>query len=157
MKIKNTFLASLLTKIGHEVKAELVIDDASGTTLTFPDISDISEIAEGVAIDAADGTYTIANGEDVMTVVVVAGVVTSVAIESPAAVAAAADEGELGAEVAAVLEAISDEVVALKAHNVKLVAELKDLKASLKHDTVEGVKPPAAADKKNVPSFKVIG
>ena len=88
MKIKNTFLASLLTKIGHEVKAELVIDDASGTTLTFPDISDISEIAEGVAIDAADGTYTIANGEDVMTVVVVAGVVTSVATETPAAVAA---------------------------------------------------------------------
>ena len=151
MKIKNTFLASLLTKIGHEVKAELVIDDASGTTLTFPDISDISEIAEGVAIDAADGTYTIANGEEVMTVVVVAGVVTSVAIETPAAVG-----GELDSEVAAVLEAISDEVVALKAHNVKLVAELKDLKASLKHDTGEGKKAPAAADKKNVPTFKVI-
>ena len=151
MKIKNTFLASLLTKIGHEVKAELVIDDASGTTLTFPDISDISEIAEGVAIDAADGTYTIANGEEVMTVVVVAGVVTSVAIETPEAVAA-----ELDSEVAAVLEAISDEVVALKAHNVKLVAELKDLKASLKHDTDEGKKVPAAADKKNVPTFKVI-
>ena len=153
MKIKNTFLASLLTKIGHEVKAELVIDDASGTTLTFPDISDISEIAEGVAIDAADGTYTIANGEEVMTVVVVAGVVTSVAIETPAAVAAV--EGELGAEVQEVLAAITDEVVALKAHNVKLVAELKDLKASLKHDTGEGKKP-AAADKKNVPTFKVI-
>ena len=157
MKIKNTFLASLLTKIGHEVKAELVIDDASGTTLTFPDISDISEIAEGVAIDAADGTYTIANGEEVMTVVVVAGVVTSVAIETPAAVAAV--EGELGAEVQEVQEvlaAITDEVVALKAHNVKLVAELKDLKASLKHDTDEGKKVPAAADKKNVPTFKVI-
>ena len=153
MRIKNTFLASLLTKIGHEVKAELVIDDASGTTLTFPDISDISEIAEGVAIDAADGTYTIANGEEVMTVVVVAGVVTSVATETPEAVAAVG--GELDTEVAAVLEAISDEVVALKAHNVKLVAELKDLKASLKHDTEEGKKP-AAADKKNVPTFKVI-
>ena len=155
MKIKNTFLASLLTKIGHEVKAELVIDDASGTTLTFPDISDISEIAEGVAIDAADGTYTIANGEDVMMLVaVVAGLVTSVATETPEVVAAVA--GELDTEVAAVLEAISDEVVALKAHNVKLVAELKDLKASLKHDTDEGKKVPAAADKKNVPTFKVI-
>ena len=151
MRIKNTFLASLLTKIGHEVKAELVIDDASGTTLTFPDISEISEIAEGVAIDAADGTYTIANGEEVMTVVVVAGVVTSVAIETPEAVAA-----ELGAEVQEVLAAITDEVVALKAHNVKLVAELKDLKASLKHDTGEGKKAPAAADKKNIPTFKVI-
>ena len=153
MKIKNTFLASLLTKIGHEVKAELVIDDASGTTLTFPDISDISEIAEGVAIDAADGTYTIANGDEVMTVVVVAGVVTSVAVETPEAVAAVG--GELDSEVAAVLEAISDEVVAVKASNLKLVAELKELKASLKHDTDEGKKP-AAADKKNVPTFKVI-
>ena len=155
MKIKNKFLASILTKIGHEVKAELVIDDASGTTLTFPDISEVSEIAEGVAIDAADGTYTIANGEDVITVVVMTGVVTSVAIETPAAVAAVG--GELDSEVAAVLEAISDEVVALKAHNVKLVAELKDLKASLKHDTDEGKKAPAAADKKIVPTFKVIG
>ena len=154
MRIKNTFLASLLTKIGHEVKAELVIDDASGTTLTFPDISDISEIAEGVAIDAADGTYTIANGEEVMTVVVVAGVVTAVATETPAPVAAVG--GELDSEVAAVLEAISDEVVALKAHNVKLVAELKDLKASLKHDTDEGKKAPAEENKKNVPTFKVI-
>ena len=153
MKIKNTFLASILTKIGHKVKAELVIDDASGTTLTFPDISDISEIAEGVAIDAADGTYTIANGEEVMTVVVVAGVVTSVAVETPEAVAAVG--GELDSEVAAVLEAISDEVVAVKASNLKLVAELKELKASLKHDTDEGKKP-AAADKKNVPTFKVI-
>ena len=153
MRIKNTFLASLLTKIGHEVKAELVIDDASGTTLTFPDISDISEIAEGVAIDAADGTYTIANGEEVMTVVVVSGVVDSVSDGSGTIEEVAA---ELGAEVQEVLAAITDEVVALKAHNVKLVAELKDLKASLKHDTDEGKKVPAAADKKNVPTFKVI-
>ena len=154
MKIKNTFLASLLTKIGHEVKAELVIDDASGTTLTFPDISDISEIAEGVAIDAPDGTYTIANGEASMIVVVVSGVVDSVSDGTDTIEGVAA---ELGAEVQEVLAAITDEVVALKAHNVKLVAELKDLKASLKHDTDEGKKAPAAADKKNVPTFKVIG
>ena len=153
MKIKNTFLASLLTKIGHEVKAELVIDDASGTALTFPDISDISEIAEGVAIDAPDGTYTIANGEASMIVVVVSGVVDSVSDGTDTIEGVAA---ELGAEVQEVLAAITDEVVALKAHNVKLVAELKDLKASLKHDTDEGKKAPAAADKKNVPTFKVI-
>lgn len=154
MKIKNTFLASLLTKIGHEVKAELVIDDASGSTLTFPDISDISEIAEGVAIDAADGTYTIANGDDVITVVVMSGTVSSVSTETPEPVAAV--PGELDAEVAAVLTAITDEVIALKAQNAKYVTEMKDLKASLKHDTAEG-KPAAAADKKNVPQFKVIG
>ena len=153
MKIKNTFLASLLTKIGHEVKAELVVDDANGTSLTFPDISDISEIAQGVAIDAPDGTYTIANGDASMIVVVMGGVVESVSDGSTTVEEVAA---ELGVEVQEVLAAITDEVVALKANNVKLVAELKDLKASLKHDTVEGVKAPAA-DKKNVPSFKVIG
>lgn len=151
MKIKNTFLASLLTKIGHEVKAELIIDDANGTSLTFPDISDISEIAEGVAVSAPDGTYTIANGDAALIVVVMGGVVTSVTDETPAPIA---EEGELDAEVAAVLTAVTDEVVALKAANVKLVAELRDLKTSLKHDTQEGNPAPAAGKAK--PTFKLI-
>ena len=153
MKIKNVFLASLLSKMGVEAKAELVIDDSNGVTLTFPDISDIAEIAEGVAIDAPDGTYVIANGEESMTIVVLGGVVASVTMEAPASAEAVATE--LGAETQAVLEAITEQVVALKASNVKLVAELKDLKTSLKHD----VEPPAAAasTKKNVPTFKVVG
>ena len=152
-KVKHEFLASLLTKMGLKATAELVVDDANGTSLTFPDISDLSEIAQGVAIDAPDGTYTIANGEASMIVVVVSGAVDSVSDGSDTIEEVAA---ELGAEVQEVLAAITDEVVALKAHNVKLVAELKDLKASLKHDTGEGKKAPAAADKKNVPTFKVI-
>ena len=152
-KIKNKFLASLLTKMGVEVKAELVLDDSNGVTLTFPDISDIAEIAEGVAIDAPDGTYVIANGEESMTIVVLGGVVASVTMEAPASAEAVATE--LGAETQAVLEAITEQVVALKASNVKLVAELKDLKASLKHD-VE-VPAAAASANKNVPTFKVVG
>ena len=153
MKIKNVFLASLLSKMGVEAKAELVIDDSNGVNLTFPDISDFAEIAEGVAIDAPDGTYVIANGEESMTIVVLGGVVASVTMEAPAAAEAVATE--LEAETQAVLEAITEQVVALKASNVKLVAELKDLKTSLKHD----VEPPAAAAsaKKNVPTFKVVG
>ena len=152
-KIKNKFLASLLTKMGVEVKAELVIDDSNGVTLTFPDISDIAEIAEGVAIDAPDGTYVIANGEESMTIVVLGGVVASVTMEAPAAAEAVATE--LEAATQAVLEAITEQVVALKASNVKLVAELKDLKTSLKHD-VE-VPAVAASANKNVPTFKVVG
>ena len=152
-KIKNKFLASLLTKMGVEVKAELVLDDSNGVTLTFPDISDIAEIAEGVAIDAPDGTYVIANGEESMTIVVLGGVVASVTMEAPAAAEAVATE--LEAETQAVLEAITEQVVALKASNVKLVAELKDLKTSLKHD-VE-VPAAAASANKNVPTFKVVG
>ena len=153
MKIKNVFLASLLSKMGVEAKAELVIDDSNGVTLTFPDISDIAEIAEGVAIDAPDGTYVIANGEESMTIVVLGGVVASVTMEAPAAAEAVATE--LEAETQAVLEAITEQVVALKASNVKLVAELKDLKTSLKHD-VE-VPAAAASANKNVPTFKVVG
>lgn len=154
MKIKNVFLASLLSKMGVEAKAELVIDDSNGVTLTFPDISDIAEIAEGVAIDAPDGTYVIANGEESMTIVVLGGVVASVTMEAP--VAAEAVATELEAETQAVLEAITEQVVALKAANVKLVAELKDLKTSLKHD-VEVVPAAAASANKNVPTFKVVG
>ena len=153
MKIKNVFLASLLSKMGVEAKAELVLDDSNGVTLTFPDISDIAEIAEGVAIDAPDGTYVIANGEESMTIVVLGGVVASVTMEAPTSAEAVATE--LEAETQAVLEAITEQVVALKASNVKLVAELKDLKASLKHD-VE-VPAAAASANKNVPTFKVVG
>lgn len=153
MKIKNVFLASLLSKMGVEAKAELVIDDSNGVTLTFPDISDIAEIAEGVAVDAPDGTFVIANGEDVWTLVVLAGAIVSATMEMPAAAEAVATEVE--AETQAVLEAITEQVVALKASNVKLVAEMADLKKSLKHD----VETPAAAASANtkVPTFKMIG
>ena len=154
MKIKNKFLASILALHGFEVKAELIIDDVNGVAITFPDISDISEIAQGVAVSAPDGTYTVANGADVIMMVVLAGVVDSVTVETPAAVAVV--DGELDAEVAAVLGALSDEVIALKKSNAAVVAELKSLKLALKHDTAEGV-PAAAADKTKQPSFKVIG
>ena len=153
MKIKNVFLASLLSKMGVEAKAELVLDDSNGVTLTFPDISDIAEITEGVAIDAPDGTYVIANGEESMTIVVLGGVVASVTMEAPAAADAVATE--LEAETQAVLEAITEQVVALKSNYASVVAELKDLKISLKHD-VE-VPAAAASANKNVPTFKVVG
>lgn len=153
MKIKNVFLASLLSKMGVEAKAELVIDDSNGVTLTFPDISDIAEIAEGVAVDAPDGTYVIANGEDVWTLVVLAGAVVSATMEAPAEAEAVATELEVDTQAA--LTAIVEEVVALKGNYASVVAELKDLKASLKHD-VE--KPAAAASaNKKVPTFKVVG
>jgi len=139
--------------MGVEAKAELVIDDSNGVTLTFPDISDIAEIAEGVAIDAPDDTYVIANGEDVWTIVVLNKAVLSVTKEAPVVAEAVATEVE--AETQAVLEAITEQVVALKASNVKLVAEMADLKKSLKHD----VETPAAAASANtkVPTFKMIG
>ena len=151
MKIKNKFLASLLASLGQEVKAELVIDDSNGTSLTFPDISDIAEIAEGVAIDAPDGTYVIANDTETITIVVVGGVVTSHTTE--AVVAATEPATELGAEVEAVLEAVVAELTTFKAKFVALEADHKALKVSLKHE-VE--KPGAAAAQQSATKYKIL-
>lgn len=137
--------------MGHEVKAELVIDDSNGTSLTFPDISDIAEIAEGVAIDAPDGTYVIANGEETITIVVASGAVTSFSTE--AIVAATGPATELGAEVEAVLEAVVEAHKELKAKFVALEADHKALKVSLKH---EEEKPGAAAAQQSAGKYKII-
>jgi len=153
MKIKNVFLASLLSKMGVDAKAELVIDDSNGVTLTFPDISDHAEIIEGVAIDAPDGTYVIAHNDGTMTLVVLGGLVLTASMDAPVPAEAAASE--LEAETMATLEAIVGEVVALKGSYTKVVAELKDLKASLKHE-VE-VPAVAAAAKAKQPQFKILG
>lgn len=141
MKIKNVFLASLLTSLGHEVKAELIIDDSNGTSLTFPDISDIAEIAVGVAVDAPDGTYVIANDTDTITIVVMGGVVTSYTTEP---VVAKVEATEIDAEVAATLAVVVEQVVALKAALAKSDANFTALKTSLKHE-VEGTGAAAAS------------
>lgn len=150
MKITNKVLATMLTRLGYAVKAELVIDDANGTTLTFPDISDINELAVGVATDAPDGTYVIADGDNSITIVVLSGIIESIEIVEPTVDAAV----EPDAEVLAVLEAVIDANVEQKTQIVALQNELKALKVSLKHD--DG-KAPAAAAGKAQPSFKIVG
>lgn len=157
MKIKNPILAKMLASLGHKVTAELIIDDSNGTSLTFPEISDVTEIAIDVAVDAPDGTYVIADGERTITMVVVSGVVTSVDIADPSIEA----DNEIDAEVQAVLEAVVEANVQAKAENaanaksiVALQNELKDLKVSLKH---EGKEVPAPASQGKQPQFKVIG
>lgn len=150
MKIKNKVLAAMLSKMGVEVKAELVIDDANGTTLTFPDISDINELAIGVATDAADGTYVIADGDNSITIVVLSGLIESIEVVEPSVDA----EVEPDAEVLAVLEAVVAANVEQKSQIVALQNELKALKVSLKH---EDGKAPAAAAGKAQPKFKVVG
>lgn len=148
-KIKNPILASMLKRMGVKVTAELVIDDANGTTVTFPDISDVSEIAIDVSTDAPDGTYTMVDGERTITIVVESGKVTAIDIFDPSVEVGGTDE-----EVMAVLEAVVDANVQANASILALQTELKELKISLKH---EGKEPPAAAAEKNKPKFKVIG
>ena len=154
MKIKNPILASMLTKLGVEVKAELIIDDSNGTSLTFPDISDVSEIAEGVAVSNADGMYTIADGDNTITIEVLNGTIASVVIVEPTDDSAEATAEVLDAEVQAVLETLVEANVSQKALIVALQKEMKDLKVSLKHSDE---KAPAAAADKNKPTFRLIG
>jgi hypothetical protein len=144
MKVKNPILAAMLTKLGVEVKAELIIDDSNGTSLTFPEISDVSEIAEGVAVSAPDGTYVIADGDNAITIVVASGVITSVTIDEPVAAA----EETLDADVEAVLEAQTEEIVSLKSEVSALKADLAQLKVSLKHDDGKGAAAAAAGSTK---------
>lgn len=157
MKIENKFLASLLTSIGVKVVAELAIDDTNGVKLTFPDISEISEIAEGVAVDAPDDTYVIANGDKSITIVVAAGKVTEVkdtsADDAAAAAKAAAEaaKGEIDPEVKAFLTILTAEIKADKAKFTALEKDYNSLKASLKHGTEE-----TKVEKEPIENFKIV-
>lgn len=149
MKIKNPILASMLTKLGVEVKAELVIDDSTGTPLTFPDISDVAEIAVDVAVVAPDGTYVIPDGEATITIEVVGGLVVTFEREEPGS----GDAPEVDAEVLEVLGTLVEANTKQHGLIVALQEELKDLKASLKHDDGKGA---AAAQKTDALKFKII-
>lgn len=151
MKIKNPILAAMLTTLGVKVKAELIVDDSNGTTLTFPEITEISELAAGIAVDAPDGTYVIANEDATITIVVIAGVIDSIDVVSTDP---AEEPQELDGEVLAVLEAVVASGVESKKLIVALQKELKDLKTSLKHD--DGKAGAAAAQPEKF-KFKVIG
>lgn len=158
MKIKKAFLASVLHRLNRTIKAELIIDDSNGTSLTFPDISDVSEIVEGVAVTAPDDTYVIADGDRTLTIVVASNVVTTVTIDDPADVEAATSE-----ELEQVLSAIVEENETLKGEVATLTAELKTfkgefvaLKSALKHDDGKGAAAAAAAGKGSAKNYKVI-
>lgn len=154
MKIKNQFIASLLIDMGVKgVNASLTIDDSTGTPLTFPDISEISEIAVGTATDAPDGTYTIAAGDASITIVVLAGLVDE--IVEPAG---AADAIEIDADLQAVLTAVVANYTALNTKFIALEADHNSLKASLKHEgDAAGAAAQAAKDAGIAGQFKIVG
>src|SRR6478735_4774337 len=81
-------LAKMTGKAKPKATAKLEIDDANGETLVFPEIGDVSEIAEGVTVTAADGEHVFTADATTYTVVVTNGVVTSFT-ETPIEVAAA--------------------------------------------------------------------
>lgn len=153
MKIKNLFLASLLVSMGQKVNASLTVDDSTGTPLTFPDISEISEIAVGTATDAPDGTYTIAVGDASITIVVLAGLVDE--IVEPAG---ADDSIEIDADLQAVLTAVVANYTALNTKFIALEADHNSLKVSLKHEgDAAGAAAKAAKDAGINEMFKIVG
>ena len=151
MKIKNAILASMLMSLGVKVTAELVVDDSNGESLTFPEITEISELAVGVATSATDGTYVLAHEDSSITIVVLSGVIDSIEIVSTDP---AEEPAELDGEIVAVLEAIVASRKEDRAVMASLQKELKDLKTSLKHD--DG-KAKGAAAQTNKNQFKIIG
>jgi hypothetical protein len=149
MKIKNEFIAMALRKMGAKVNAELVIDDSNGVAVTFPDITEASELAVGVSVSAEDGTYIFADGDDTLTVVVLSGI-----IETFERVAKETESEEtIDAETEQLLNTLVEGFVSQKMKIEALQSELKDLKVSLKHEDGKAITPNAKTHKQN---FKLI-
>ncbi len=129
----------------HKSTAKLEIDDATGEKLIFPEIGDVSEIAEGVAIEATDGEHVFVADTTTYTVTVAGGKVTAV-VEAPVQADPAADT-EMNAETVAFVEAVAEaleagetfqttataDIAEVKAQLATALAEIKTLKSTMSH------------------------
>jgi len=112
----------------HKTTAKLEIDDATGEKLVFPEIGDVSEIAEGVAIEATDGEHVFVADTTTYTVTVAGGKVTAVVEtveEDPAA------ETEMNAETVAFVEAVAEALETGEAFQTTAEARITKLEADL--------------------------
>lgn len=99
-------LAKMRGKGKPKPTAKLEIDDAvSGEKLIFPEIGDVSEIAEGVAVTATDGPHVFTADTTTYTVEVLGGKVVSV-VEAP--IEEEAQAAEMSAETAEFVEAVAE-------------------------------------------------
>lgn len=129
--------------------AKLEIDDAvSGEKLIFPEIGDVSEIAEGVAVTATDGPHVFTADTTTYTVEVLAGKVVSV-VETPTEEEEEEAAAEMSAETAEFVEAVAEALevagefqATATAKFTKLESDLataletiKTLKATMSHRT----------------------
>ena len=108
--------------------AKLEIDDANGETLIFPEIGDVSEIAEGVAVTATDGEHIFVADAITYTVTVAGGLITAV-VETPVEDAPPADA--MSAETVEFIEAVAFECETNEAFRTKAQGEIDELKGSL--------------------------
>lgn len=140
--------------------AKLEIDDANGEKLVFPEIGDVSEIAEGVAVTATDGTHVFVADTTTYTVEVLAGSIVSVAetpteADPPAAEAMSQETVEFIEAVAQALEAAEEFKATAEAkieEQANLIAtmqeDFKKFKATMGHEDDKGDGAGADDDKK---------
>ena len=157
-------LAKLREKGKAKPTAKLEIDDANGETLIFPEIGDVSEIAEGVAVTATDGEHIFVADATTYTVTVAGGLITAV-VETPVEDAPPADA--MSAETAEFVEAVAmecetneafrttarAEIDELKTSLAAALGEIKTMKATMSHATP----PEGEGDKGEPKKFKVAG
>lgn len=128
-------LAKLKGKAKPKATAKLEIDDANGETVVFPEIGDVSEIAEGTAVTATDGDHVFTADGKTYTVTVAAGVVTAIVEDVPVPAADGMNEDTM-AFVEAVAEAMEANETFRAEANAKITAleeTLKTLKATMSH------------------------
>lgn len=139
--------ARMIGKAKPTATAKLEIDDANGEKLVFPEIGDVSEIAEGVAVSATDGEHVFTSDTTTYTVTVAAGVITAVVetpieAEAPTAEAMSEETVEFIGAVAEAMEASEAFQLTATAKFTKLESDLataletiKTLKATMSHKT----------------------
>lgn len=143
-------LAALKAKAAGKKKpaatAKLEIDDATGETLVFPEIGDVSEIIEGVTVTATDGDHVFTADGSTYTVTVEAGKVTKVVEdqtdpEEDETIVAKEDQTDEFIEAVAIELAANEEFrtsaqALIDAQALQITAlgeEIKKLKGLMKH------------------------
>ena len=119
-------LAKMTGKGKPKPTAKLVVDDATGEELIFPEIGDVSEIAEGVAVTATDGEHVFTTDGTTYTVTVAAGLVTAI-VETPIVDPAA----QMSAETAEFIEAVATSLEAAETFQATAQASIDELKTQL--------------------------
>lgn len=117
-------------KAKPQATAKLEVDDANGEKMIFPEIGDVSEIKEGVAVTATDGTHVFVADTTTYTCEVADGKIVSV-MQTPTEEAAAEDPEAFNEDTQAFFEAVAQELEAGETFRAEAQAEIDNLKTQL--------------------------
>lgn len=142
-------LAKMTGKPNRKPEAKIEIDDANGETLIFPEIGDLSELAEGVAVTATDGTHVFTADNKTYTVEVLSGAITSVEVVDNTAPPADEPAAEVNEDTQAFIEAVAQELEANETFRATAQTAIDTLVSDLATARTE-----AATAKKEFEDFK---